>query len=141
MLLLTNAHHASANQAVDTNDEDDDDNASQATNTTEKQLASRQSDLTSRKSNFMTTSRIFRLFSAGVQAPKPNDKVVYLAGAWDMFHAGHCEILEAAKKMGDYVIVGVHNDQVVNSLRGSNLPIMNLNERVLSVLGCKVSKV
>jgi ethanolamine-phosphate cytidylyltransferase len=139
MLLLTNAHHSTtAPTAVENGDESDDDNASQATNTTEKQLASRQSELTSRKSNFMTTSRIFRLFSAGVQAPKPSDKIIYLAGAWDMFHAGHCEVLEAAKKLGDYVIVGVHNDQVVNSLRGSNLPILNLNERVLSVLGCKV---
>lgn len=42
-------------------------------------------------------------------------------------------------RFGDYVIVGVHNDNVVNQQRGSNLPIMNLHERVLSVLGCKVS--
>jgi ethanolamine-phosphate cytidylyltransferase len=33
--------------------------------------------------------------------------------------------------------VGVHNDSVTNSHRGMNLPIMNLHERVLSVLGCK----
>jgi len=31
----------------------------------------------------------------------------------------------------------VHNDAVVNSHRGLNYPIMNLHERVLSVLGCK----
>jgi hypothetical protein len=36
------------------------------------------------------------------------------------------------------VIVGVHNDSVVNQRRGMNLPIMNMHERVLSVLGCKV---
>lgn len=35
------------------------------------------------------------------------------------------------------MIVGVHNDQIVNRYRGSNMPIMNLHERVLSVLGCK----
>jgi ethanolamine-phosphate cytidylyltransferase len=39
--------------------------------------------------------------------------------------------------LGDYLIVGVHNDQEVNSRHGMNLPILNLNERVLSVLGCK----
>jgi ethanolamine-phosphate cytidylyltransferase len=33
--------------------------------------------------------------------------------------------------------VGVHNDQIVNNVEGANLPIMNLHERVLSVLGCK----
>lgn len=36
-----------------------------------------------------------------------------------------------------FLIVGVHNDQIVNTYRGGNFPIMNLHERVLSVLGCK----
>jgi hypothetical protein len=36
-----------------------------------------------------------------------------------------------------FLIVGVHNDQIVNRYRGGNFPIMNLHERVLSVLGCK----
>jgi len=31
----------------------------------------------------------------------------------------------------------VHNDTVVNRHRGRNFPIMNLNERTLSVLACK----
>lgn len=38
---------------------------------------------------------------------------------------------------GDYLIVGIHGDAVVNKRRGGNLPLMNLHERVLSVLGCK----
>jgi hypothetical protein len=42
-------------------------------------------------------------------------------------------------RLGDYVIVGVHNDKLVNERLGTNLPIMNIHERVLSVLGCKVS--
>jgi ethanolamine-phosphate cytidylyltransferase len=39
--------------------------------------------------------------------------------------------------MGDYLIVGIHGDAVVNQIRGMNLPLMNLHERVLSVLGCR----
>lgn len=58
------------------------------------------------------------------------------AGAWDMFHAGHVAILKQAREFGDYLIAGVHSDEVVNAQRGFNMPIMNLNERVLSVLGC-----
>lgn len=54
-----------------------------------------------------------------------------------MFHAGHIHLLEQAKSLGYFVIVGIHSDAVVNNNRGMNLPIMNLNERVLSVLGCK----
>lgn len=57
-------------------------------------------------------------------------------GAWDMFHAGHVAILKQARDFGDYLIAGVHSDEVVNAQRGLNMPIMNLNERVLSVLGC-----
>ena len=90
-----------------------------------------------RKSSFLATSRILRLFGAGVKQPKSGDCVVYLAGGWDMFHAGHIATLEKARKLGDYVIVGVHNDYDVNLRRGLNYPIMSLHERVLSVLGCK----
>jgi ethanolamine-phosphate cytidylyltransferase len=64
-------------------------------------------------------------------------KIVYLAGAFDLFHVGHLQVLEEAKKFGDFLLVGIHDDQVVNKLRGKNYPIMNLHERVLNVLSCK----
>jgi ethanolamine-phosphate cytidylyltransferase len=35
------------------------------------------------------------------------------------------------------LIVGIHGDALVNKLRGMNLPLMNLHERVMSVLGCR----
>lgn len=41
------------------------------------------------------------------------------------------------RQRGDYLIVGVHGDALVNEERGCNLPLMNVHERVLSVLGCK----
>lgn len=90
-----------------------------------------------RESKFLTTSRMLRLFSAGVAAPPPGARVVYVDGGWDMFHAGHAAFLEAARKLGDFLLVGVHNDVVVNKHRGSNYPILNTNERTLSVLACK----
>ena len=93
--------------------------------------------LNTRRSNFLTTSHILRQFSMGVQPPEKNARVVYIAGDWDMFHAGHIQAIAAAKAMGDYLIVGVHADSIVNARYGYNLPIMNLQERVLSVLGCK----
>lgn len=34
-------------------------------------------------------------------------------------------------------MVGVHGDAIVNKIQGMNLPLMNLHERVLSVLGCR----
>lgn len=46
-------------------------------------------------------------------------------------------MLKAARERGDYLVVGVHGDATVNRVRGMNLPLMNLHERVLSVLGCR----
>ena len=47
------------------------------------------------------------------------------------------DLLQPIKQRGEYLIVGIHGDSVVNKRRGGNLPLMNLHERVLSVLGCK----
>eukprot|EP00051_Salpingoeca_urceolata_P015865 m.207473 g.207473 ORF g.207473 m.207473 type:complete len:454 (-) comp18522_c0_seq4:131-1492(-) len=89
-----------------------------------------------RRSKFLTTNRMLRLFSAGNRDPPKDAVVVYMDGAWDMFHAGHAKILEQARALGDYLIVGVHNDSMVNAHNGLNYPILNMQERVLSVLGC-----
>lgn len=62
---------------------------------------------------------------------------MYVAGAFDLFHVGHLDFLEKAKELGDYLIVGLHTDPVVNAYKRGNYPIMNLHERVLSVLACK----
>jgi len=45
--------------------------------------------------------------------------------------------LEKARALGDYLLVGVYNDGVCNHYRGGSHPVLNLNERVLSVLACK----
>ena len=89
-----------------------------------------------RESKFMTTSQMLNLYSSGC-APPPGARVVYVDGGWDMFHAGHVAFLADARARGDYLLVGVHNDAVVNRHRGRNFPLLNLNERVLSVLACK----
>lgn len=87
-------------------------------------------------SQFLPTTQKIIQFSDGIP-PKPTDKIVYVAGAFDLFHVGHLDLLEQAKKLGDYLIVGLHTDPVVNRYKGGNYPIMNLHERTLSVLACK----
>ncbi|KAJ1522227.1 hypothetical protein ONE63_002535 [Megalurothrips usitatus] len=87
-------------------------------------------------SQFLTTTAKILNFSNGKE-PKPGDKIVYAAGAFDIFHVGHLDFLEQASKLGDFLIVGLHTDTVVNKYKGSNQPIMNLHERSLSVLACK----
>lgn len=71
------------------------------------------------------------------EPPKANDKVVYVAGSFDVFHPGHLRFLEKAKQLGTYLIVGVYDDPTVQRLHGSAYPIMSLFERALSLLACR----
>ncbi|XP_064478058.1 ethanolamine-phosphate cytidylyltransferase-like isoform X1 [Ornithodoros turicata] len=87
-------------------------------------------------SQFLPTTQKIIQFAEGKE-PKATDRIVYVAGAFDLFHVGYLDFLEKAKAEGDYLIVGLHTDPVVNRYKGYNYPIMNLHERVLSVLACK----
>jgi len=62
---------------------------------------------------------------------------VYLDGSFDLLHKGHVETIQKAKELGDYLIVGVHDDRTVNRIKGLNYPIMNLHERTLNLLALK----
>ncbi|CAF2011608.1 unnamed protein product [Brassica napus] len=85
-------------------------------------------------SHFPTPPRI--KFSSG-KGPGPDARVVYIAGAFDLFHAGHVEILRRARELGDFLLVGIHNDQTVSAKRGGHPPIMSMQERSLSVGACR----
>lgn len=51
------------------------------------------------QSKFLTTTRLLQLFSANVKAPTANMRVIYIDGAWDMFHPGHVAMLKAVKEV------------------------------------------
>jgi len=63
--------------------------------------------------------------------------VVYIDGAWDLFHPGHIEFMRKARELGTFLLVGICDDDTVNKHKGSNWPIMDLHERTLCVLSCK----
>ncbi|KAM7263448.1 hypothetical protein ACFE04_001131 [Oxalis oulophora] len=86
--------------------------------------------------NFLPTSRRIVQFSNG-KSPGPDARIVYMAGAFDLFHAGHVEILRLARELGDFLLIGIHGDQTISARRGAHRPIMNLHERSLSVLACR----
>ncbi|KAK2415003.1 Ethanolamine-phosphate cytidylyltransferase [Trifolium repens] len=89
-----------------------------------------------RVSHFLPTSRRIVQFSNG-RSPGPDARIVYIDGAFDLFHAGHVEILRLARDRGDFLLVGIHTDQTVSATRGLHRPIMSLHERSLSVLACR----
>lgn len=87
-------------------------------------------------SSFLATSHRIAEFSNN-KTPKDNDKIIYIDGAFDILHIGHIETLKKAKELGDFLYVGVHDDETVNKYRGKNYPILNLNERVFNLLALK----
>lgn len=70
---------------------------------------------------------------------KIKKEVVYVDGGFDLFHPGHIEALKQVREKanGAAVVVGIHDDFVINKQKGLNYPIMNLFERSLCVLQCR----
>ena len=62
-----------------------------------------------RISHFLPTSRRIVQFSNG-KGPGPDARIVYIDGAFDLFHARHVEILKLARELGDFLLVGIHTD-------------------------------
>lgn len=50
-------------------------------------------------------------------------KIVTTNGCFDILHTGHVRILEAAKELGDVLIVGINTDDSVKRLKGPERPI------------------
>jgi len=84
-------------------------------------------------SQFLATTYRLRQFSTG-RTPQTHERIVYIDGAFDLLHAGHVHALYAARRLGDFLVVGLHDDGTVNRARGQNHPIMSLHERALCVL-------
>jgi ethanolamine-phosphate cytidylyltransferase len=85
---------------------------------------------------FLPTSKRIIEFSTAKE-PQPGDKIVYACGDFDLFHVGHIDFLQKCLELGNYIILGLHEDHIVNGYKGGNFPIMNLHERVLGALACR----
>jgi D-beta-D-heptose 7-phosphate kinase/D-beta-D-heptose 1-phosphate adenosyltransferase len=74
-----------------------------------------------------------------VQAWKALDQqIVFTNGCFDLLHPGHIHLLNAAKRCGDRLIVGLNSDESVRRLKGAKRPILSETDRaaILGALDC-----
>ncbi len=64
--------------------------------------------------------------------------VVFANGCFDLLHVGHIRYLEAARALGDILVLGLNGDKSVRELKGPGRPLMNQEERaeILAALEC-----
>lgn len=67
-----------------------------------------------------------------------NTRVVLTNGCFDLLHIGHVRYLQAAKRMGTHLIIGVNTDRSVKALKGPSRPLNSEMDRaeVLAALAC-----
>src|ERR1700759_2794460 len=65
-------------------------------------------------------------------------KLVFTNGCFDLLHVGHVRYLQAARALGDALLVAVNGDASVQALKGPSRPINSEDDRaeVLAALAC-----
>jgi rfaE bifunctional protein nucleotidyltransferase chain/domain len=56
-------------------------------------------------------------------------KVVYTTGVFDLLHHGHINLLNKAKKLGNWLIVGLVDDDAVRQQKGEGRPVLSYAQR------------
>jgi rfaE bifunctional protein nucleotidyltransferase chain/domain len=90
--------------------------------------------MTSHQSNpdFTAQSRILdrsELISAADTARRRGQRIIFANGCFDILHAGHVRYLEAAKALGDILIVAVNSDEQARRLKGEARPLLPQDQR------------
>ncbi len=65
------------------------------------------------------------------------ERVVLANGCFDLLHVGHARYLEAARALGDWLVVGVNDDPSVRRLKGPGRPLMPARERAELLLALR----
>ena len=65
-------------------------------------------------------------------------KIIFTNGCFDVLHAGHVMYLERAKKLGDFLVLGLNSDTSTRKLKGAGRPVNSERDRarVLAALSC-----
>ena len=66
------------------------------------------------------------------------ERIVATNGCFDLLHVGHVRYLQAARTLGDCLVVGLNSDNSVRRLKGLGRPLLPGEERaeLLAALSC-----
>jgi len=64
-------------------------------------------------------------------------KKVFVNGTFDVLHAGHLALLNYAKSLGDYLVVGIDTDERVKEKKGPTRPVNSVEDRTLMLINLK----
>ena len=86
----------------------------------------------------MLTQKIYhrnKLASILHQEKAKENIVVTTNGCFDVLHLGHLRYLQAARELGDLLVVAVNSDSSVRQLKGENRPLVPEAERAEMLAG------
>ena len=89
----------------------------------------------------MTASKVLpraRIVEEAQRQRAAGQTVVFANGAFDLLHVGHVRYLEAARREGDWLAVGVNSDASVARAKGASRPILPEADRseIVAALAC-----
>jgi len=89
----------------------------------------------------MSSDKIVQLERLGQRASDlraAGKKLVATNGCFDLLHVGHIRYLNAARELGDALIVGINGDQSVRELKGAGRPVNSERDRaeIVAALEC-----
>jgi rfaE bifunctional protein nucleotidyltransferase chain/domain len=80
----------------------------------------------------MATTKILsgdELLAERARLRAAGQRLVFTNGVFDILHVGHVRYLDAARALGDALVVAINSDASVRELKGPGRPLMNETER------------
>ena len=73
---------------------------------------------------------------SSLSTTKKKEKIVMVSGGFDPIHIGHVRYMQEAKKLGDYLVVVINNDNWLRLKKGSNfMPEQERKEIIEAISG------
>ena len=63
------------------------------------------------------------------------EKMAFTNGCFDLLHLGHLNLIQFARRQGDYLVVGLNTDRGVKALKGPSRPVNNQEIRARILAG------